>query len=78
MTFEDFREVIAEIAHVSLDKIQETSSFRDDLGVDSLQFVNLIMEISQRFGVELSAIRHSDDIATVGNMYRTFFGEEST
>lgn len=70
---DDFRRVVSEICKVPLDQIQERSTFRDDLGMDSLSMVNLIVEISERYGLELGMIQSFEDIQTIGNMYRTFF-----
>jgi acyl carrier protein len=72
---DDFRKVVSNISKVPIEKIQEHSSFRDELGMDSLSMVNLIIEISERYGLELGRIQRIEDIATVGNMYQTFFRE---
>jgi acyl carrier protein len=74
MTVEDFKSVISEIANVPLKEIEDQSSFKDDLDVDSLQMVNLILEVSTKFGIELNKINSNDDLATVENMYTTFMG----
>jgi acyl carrier protein len=71
LTLDHLRKVISEISNIPLEEVQEQSSFKDDLGIDSLQMVNLILEIHTKFGVELNKIQSNDDLATVGNMYIT-------
>jgi acyl carrier protein len=70
MTFEQFRIVVSEVAKVPLDQVQEETSIRDELALDSLQLVNLIMEMIHRFGIELGAIGSMEDIRTVGLLFR--------
>lgn len=72
MTFEDFRIVVSELSNVPLADINQDSSFRDELGVDSMQVVNLLCEVAERFQLELGSIEKIEDVLTVGNMYRTF------
>ncbi|WP_157800979.1 acyl carrier protein [Bacillus solitudinis] len=71
MTVDNLREVISEIANIPLKEIHEQSSFKDDLDIDSLQMVNLILEITTRFGIQLTSIESNEDLATVGNLYRS-------
>ncbi|HEX7064515.1 MAG TPA: phosphopantetheine-binding protein [Bacillales bacterium] len=75
MNFEEFRELIAEIAGVEPGEIQEDSSFRDDLAVDSLQMVNLVLEVSGKYKLDLQQIESIDSFTTVRRMYETFTGE---
>jgi acyl carrier protein len=75
LTLDHLRKVISEISNIPLEEVQEQSSFKDDLGIDSLQMVNLILEIHTKFGVELNKIQSNDDLATVGSMYITLTRE---
>lgn len=72
MTFQDFQQTIAELAQIPMEDISESSSFRDDLAIDSLQMVNILVEIAGKYGWELTNINSSEDLQTVGNLYRTF------
>ncbi|MFC4401658.1 acyl carrier protein [Gracilibacillus xinjiangensis] len=69
MTFEQFSRIVSEISHISIDHIQEESSFRDDLGIDSLQMVNLLVEISERIELDLNKINDSDTFSTPGKLF---------
>jgi acyl carrier protein len=75
MTLNNLRQIISKIANIPLESVCEQSSFKDDLGIDSLQMVNLILEISQEFGVELNKIKSNEDLKTVGNLYITLTRE---
>jgi acyl carrier protein len=46
-------ELIAESLGISPDEVQSDSSFIDDLGADSLDIVELVMEIEKRFSIEI-------------------------
>ena len=48
------------------DKITEKASFMDDLGADSLDTVELIMELEEEFGLEIPD-EEAEKLATVGD-----------
>jgi acyl carrier protein len=75
MTLDSLRELISKTANIPLEDIQEYSSFKNDLNIDSLQMVNLVLEIMTKFGVELNKIQSNEDLATVGNLYITLTRE---
>ncbi|MFS0687688.1 phosphopantetheine-binding protein [Sporosarcina sp. 179-K 8C2 HS] len=75
MSFEEYCQLISELSNVPVTKIERQSSFRDDLDLDSLQMVNLIVEISSRFGLDMPKIQSNEDLKTVENMYKIFTGE---
>ena len=52
-TFEKVKEVIVDKLGVEEDKIESSSSFVDDLGADSLDTVELIMQLEEEFGIEI-------------------------
>jgi len=52
-TFDKVKEVIIDKLGVEGDKIAMESSFVDDLGADSLDTVELIMELEEEFGIEI-------------------------
>ncbi len=58
------RELIAESLAVSPDEISPESSFIDDLGADSLDIVELVMEIEKQFELEIPD-DEAEKIATV-------------
>jgi acyl carrier protein len=52
--FERVKEVLTEQLGVDDDQITEEASFQDDLDADSLDLVELIMELEDQFGIYLS------------------------
>ncbi len=53
-TFEKVKSIIVDILGVEEDKVTLEASFREDLGADSLDLVELIMEFEAQFGGEIS------------------------
>ncbi len=51
--FEDVRKCVATQLNIDEDKITETSSFVDDLNADSLDLVELVMELEKKFDVKI-------------------------
>ena len=50
---ERMRPIIAEQLDIDESQITEESSFKDDLGADSLAVVELIMALEDEFGIEI-------------------------
>ncbi|MGQ9700131.1 MAG: acyl carrier protein [Candidatus Bipolaricaulaceae bacterium] len=59
------KEIIAEQLMVDLEEITEDSTFVGDLGADSLDRVELIMEFEEEFGIEIPD-EDAEKITTVG------------
>ena len=47
------KHIISEKLGVSLSEVTETASFVDDLGADSLDIVELVMDLEGKFGLEI-------------------------
>ena len=52
-TFDKVKEVVIDKLGVEDDKIVSEASFVDDLGADSLDTVELIMQLEEEFGMEI-------------------------
>ncbi len=63
---EEVKEVVAEQLNVNPDEIKEESKFVEDLGADSLDVVELIMELEEKFDIEIPD-SEAEKIATVGD-----------
>ena len=64
---ETMKEIIAEHLSVDADSITEASSFKDDLGADSLDLFELVMAVEEEYGVEIPA-EELEKLTTVGSV----------
>ena len=64
--------------HLGIDevKVQEESSFMDDLGADSLDTVELVMAFEEEFGSEISDSQ-AEKILTVGDAIKFIEGKSN-
>ena len=63
--FEKIKEIIIDKLGVDENKINEDAKFIDDLGADSLDTVELIMQFEEEFNIEISD-EDAETITTVG------------
>ena len=64
---EGVKAIIVEKLGVDPSEVTETASFTNDLGADSLDIVELIMEFEKQFNIEIPDDDAGDKIATVGD-----------
>lgn len=51
--FEEVRDVVVEQLNVSADEVKLESKFVEDLGADSLDVVELVMALEEKFNIEI-------------------------
>lgn len=66
---EKIKSVVADKLDADPADIQESSSFVDDLGADSLDVVELVMGLEDEFGLEIGD-EEAEGIRTVGDAVR--------
>ena len=62
--FDDVKEVIVEKLGTDADKVVPEARFIEDLGADSLEIVELVMGLEDKFGLTISD-EDAEDIRTV-------------
>lgn len=66
-TFETVKEIIQDKLGVEASKITKEASFIDDLGADSLDTVELIMQMEEEFNLEIPD-EEAEKLTTVGDV----------
>ena len=64
---EKMKELIADQLSIDADTITEESSFKDDLGADSLDLFELVMALEDEYNIEIPA-EELTELATVGDV----------
>jgi acyl carrier protein len=64
---DEVRAIVAEKLGVELEQVVDSANFQSDLGADSLDIVELIMEFEQKFSIEISDEDAGNNIITVGD-----------
>ena len=67
MVFDKIREIIVEQLDVDEDKVTTDASITEDLGADSLDVVDLVMNIEESFDLEIPD-EEVENIKTVGDI----------
>ena len=64
---EKIKEIVSENLGVDIAQITETSSFKDDLGADSLDLFEMVMALEDEYEIEIPT-EDLEKIATVGDV----------
>lgn len=64
---EKIREILAAQLNLDPEDVVESASFKDDLGVDSLDLLELVMSLEDEYGFEISA-EQMMELGTVGDV----------
>ena len=51
--FEKLQQIIADVLSVDVDEIKPETTFRDDLGADSLDVFQIIMGLEEEFNIQI-------------------------
>ena len=76
MEFEKLQQIIADVLSVDLDEITAETTFKDDLGADSLDVFQIIMAVEEEFNIE-SPTEEAEKILTVGDAVEAIKGAVS-
>ena len=64
--FDEVKEIVVEQLNANPDEVKEDSKFVEDLGADSLDVVELVMALEEKFGIEIPD-EDAEKIQTVGD-----------
>lgn len=64
---EEIKGIVAENLNVEESTITDATSFKEDLGADSLDLFELVMALEEKYGVEIPT-EDLQQIATVGDV----------
>ncbi|HHS93497.1 MAG TPA: acyl carrier protein [Campylobacterales bacterium] len=64
---DEVKEVVVEQLSVNADEVKEESKFVEDLGADSLDVVELVMALEEKFDIEIPD-EDAEKIATVADV----------
>lgn len=67
--FEEMVKIIAEIKDIPEDEITMESKFEDDLEADSLDIVEMLMLVEEKFSVQVPE-EATEDLKTVGDVVK--------
>jgi acyl carrier protein len=72
---EKVKAIIVEKLGVDAAEVVDSASFTNDLGADSLDIVELIMDFEKEFNIEISDDEAGDNIQTVGDAIKFIEGK---
>ena len=67
MSREKVKEIVAESLNVEESTLSETTSFKEDLGADSLDLFEMVMALEEEFEVEIPT-EDLENIKTIGDV----------
>ncbi len=70
LNFDEFRQIVADYLNVDESKVLPEADFIEDLLVDSIQLVDLFLQLEER-GISIP-IEEAWDVRTVGDAYRVY------
>ncbi len=73
MEFEKLQQIIADVLGIDVEEITPETTFKDDLGADSLDVFQIIMAVEEEFGIEIPT-EEAEKIHSVGDAVEAIKG----
>ncbi len=70
ITFDEFRQMLAQVLQIDVAKVVPEASFVTDLAVDSIKLVELMLGLEEN-GINIP-VESAWDVETVGDAYRVY------
>ena len=67
---EKVKAIVAEKLGVDIEMVVDSANFQGDLGADSLDIVELVMDFEKEFGIEIPDDDAGDNIVTIADAIR--------
>lgn len=67
--FEELKELIVEELNIDEASVTPETTFKEDLGVDSLDLFELVMSLEEKFGIEIPS-EDLENLLTVGDVVK--------
>ena len=67
---EKVKAIVAEKLGIDIEMVVDSANFQSDLGADSLDIVELVMDFEKEFGIEIPDDDAGDNIVTVADAIR--------
>ena len=64
---EKVKAIVAEKLGIDIEMVVDSANFQSDLGADSLDIVELVMDFEKEFGIEIPEDDAGDNIVTVAD-----------
>lgn len=61
-TFDVVADIIADLSEVQRDEIKPESHTVNDLGIDSLEFLDIVFDIDKRFGIKMPVEQWMEEV----------------
>lgn len=75
MEFSDFSKIMFRILDMEPVPVLETTVFKEELEIDSLQMINLVIGVAEHFAIPFETfIQNTNNIQTVGGLFKVVKG----
>lgn len=75
MEFNDFSKIMFEILDMEPVPVLETTVFKEELEIDSLQMINLVIGVAEHFNIPFETfIQNTNQILSVGGLFKVVKG----
>ena len=70
MELEKIKAIIAEVLNIDADSITADTTFVDDLGIDSLDFFQILIDLEETYDIHIDQ-QEAEEIVTIGDAVET-------